>query len=152
MDHDNQQSRKTAGDNAMWSSVSTKDAGNLTYLRQARKILDRPLVSVGHAQGLRLPTRIDSARLRLRPFAYDSAYPSELSNEPSEPSSEPLSEPIGLLVSIVCRVAMIAAKNDVITTVTAAMTTGQKARGPGNFITADQTLCLKISTFLYMNI
>ena len=27
MDHDNQQSGKAAGDNTMWSSVSTKDAG-----------------------------------------------------------------------------------------------------------------------------
>ena len=26
VDHDNQQSGKAAGDNAMWSSVSTKDA------------------------------------------------------------------------------------------------------------------------------
>ena len=26
-DHDNQQSGKAAGDNAMWSSVSTKDVG-----------------------------------------------------------------------------------------------------------------------------
>ena len=99
-------------------------AGNLTYLRHARKILDCALALVGHAQGLRLPTRIDYVRLRLRPFTYDSAYPSELSNEPSEPSSEPLSEPTGLLIPIACRVAMIAAKNSVITTATAAMTTG----------------------------
>ena len=123
-------------------------AGNLTYLRHARKILDCAHASVRHAQGLRLPTQIDSVRLRLRLFAYDSAYPSELSNEPSEPSSEPT----GLLIPIACRVAMIAAKNDVITTTTAAMTIGQKARGLGNFITADQMLCLKISTFLYVNI
>ena len=27
MDHDSQQSGKAAGDNAMWSSVSTKDVG-----------------------------------------------------------------------------------------------------------------------------
>ena len=144
----------------MWSSVSTKDAGNLTYLRLASKIFDCALVSVGHAQGLRLPTCIDSVRLQLRLFAYDSTYPSELSNESSEPSSEPLSELTGLLVPIACHVAMIAAKNGVITTATAAMMTGQKARGPGNFIDADQImsyatdqmLCLKISTFLYMNI
>ena len=73
VDHDNQQSGKVAGDNAMWSSVSTKDAGNLTYLRHARKILDCALALVEHAQGLRLPTRIDSTRLQLRLFAYDSA-------------------------------------------------------------------------------
>ena len=82
---------------------------------------------------------IDSVRLRLRPFSYDSAYPSELPNEPSEPSSELLSKPTGLLVPIACRVAMITTKNGVITTATAAMMTGQKARGPGNFITADQS-------------
>ena len=64
-------------------------AGNLTYLRHARKILDCALASVGHAQGLCLPMWIDSIRLRLRPVAYDSAYPSELPNEPSELSSEP---------------------------------------------------------------
>ena len=130
--------------------------GNLTYLRHARKILDCALASVGHAQGLRLPTRIDSVRLRLRPFAYDSAYPSELSNKPSEPSSEL----IGLFVPIAYCIAMIAMKNGVIMTATTAMTIGWKARGSGNFIdadqitsyTTDQTLCLKISTFLYMNI
>ena len=127
VDHDNQQSGKAADDYAMWSSVSTKDAGNLTYLRHARKILDCALASVRHAQGLRLPTWIDSARLRLRPFAYDSAHPFELSNEPSEPSNKLLSESTRLLVLIACRVAMIAAKNGVITTVTAAMTTSQKA-------------------------
>ena len=63
VDHDNQQSGKAAGNNVMWSSVSTKDVGNLTYLRHARKILDCTLASVGHAQGLRLPTWIDSIRL-----------------------------------------------------------------------------------------
>ena len=98
--------------------------GNLTYLRHARKILDCALASVGYAQGLRLPTRIDSVRLRLCSFAYDSAYSSELSNEPSEPSSEPLSELTGLLIPIACCIAMIATKNCVITTATAAMTTG----------------------------
>ena len=87
-------------------------AGNLVYLRHARKILD-----CAHAQGLRLLTEIDSIRLRLLPFAYDSAYP-------SESSSEPLSEPTGLLVPIACCVAMVAAKNSVITTTTATMTTG----------------------------
>ena len=110
--------------------------GNLTYLRHARKILDYALALVGHAQGLCLPTWIDSIRLRLRLFAYDSAYPSKLSNEPSEPSSEPT----GLLVLIAYRVAMIATKNGVIMTATAAMTTGQKARGPGNFIDTDQIM------------
>ena len=90
--------------------------------------------------------------LRLRSFAYDSAYPYELSNKPSELSSEPLSEPTGLLVLIACRIAMIAVKNGIITTVAAAMMIDQKARGPDNFITTDQTLCLKISTFLHMNI
>ena len=64
VDHDNQQSGKAAGNNVMWSSVSTKDVGNLTYLRHAMKILDCTLTSVGHAQGLHLPTRIDSVRLR----------------------------------------------------------------------------------------
>ena len=125
---------------------------NLTYLRHARKILDCAHASVRHAQGLRLPTQIDSVRLRLRPFTYDSAHPSELSNEPFEPSSDPLSEPTGLLVLITYSITIIAAKNGVITTATAAMTIGQKDRGPGNFIAADKTFCLKISTFLYMNI
>ena len=32
----------------------------------------------------------------------------------------------------------IAAKNGVVTTATAATMTGQKARGPGNFVNADQ--------------
>ena len=82
VDHDNQQSGKAVGDNVMWSSVSTKDAGNLTFRRHSRKISDYALALAGHAQGLRLPTRIDSVRLRLRPFAYDSVYPSELSSEP----------------------------------------------------------------------
>ena len=95
-------------------------ANNLTYLRHARKISDYTLASVGHAQGLRLPTRIDSVRLRLRPFAYDSVYPSKLSNELSKPSSELT----GLLILIACRITMIAAKNDVITTATTAMTIG----------------------------
>jgi len=148
VDHDNQQSGKAAGDNMMWSSVSTKDAGNLTYLKHARKILDYALASVRHAQGLHLPTRIDTVRLRLRPFAYDSAYPSELSNEPSEPSSKPTR----LLIPIAYHVAMITVKNGVITIATTAMMIGQKARGPSNFIAADQTLYLKISTSLYMNI
>ena len=62
-DHDNQQSGKAAGDNMMWSSVSTKDAGNLTYLKHARKILDYDLTSIEHAQGLHLPMQIDSIRL-----------------------------------------------------------------------------------------
>ena len=117
--------------------------GNLTYLRHARKILDYALALVGHAQGLCLHTWIDSVRLQLCTFTYDSVYPFELSNELFEPSSEPT----GLLVLIACRIAMIAVKNGIITTVAAAMTTSQKARGPGNFIVADQTLCLKISTF-----
>ena len=99
-------------------------AGNLTNFRHARKILDCALASAEHTQGLRLPTQIDSVRLRLRPFAYDSAYLSEQSNEPSEPSSEPLSELTGLLIPIACCIAMIATKNCVITTATAAMTTG----------------------------
>jgi hypothetical protein len=44
------------------------------------------------------------------------------------------------------RVAMmIAAKNGTMTTTTGAMATSQKARGPDNFVTADQTFCLKIS-------
>ena len=60
-------------------------AGNLMYLRHVRKILDCALASVGHAQGLRLPTRIDSVRLQLHPLTYDSAYLSELSSEPSKP-------------------------------------------------------------------
>ena len=63
VDHDNQQSGKAASDNAMWSSVSTKDAGNLTYLMHAHKILDYALASVGHAQGLHVSTWIDSVRL-----------------------------------------------------------------------------------------
>ena len=62
-DHDNQQSGKAIGDNVMWSCVSTKDADNLMYLRHARKILDCALASIEHAQGLRLPTWIDSVRL-----------------------------------------------------------------------------------------
>ena len=99
-------------------------AGNLTYLRHGRKILYCALASVGHSQGLRLPTRIDPVRLRLRSFAYDSVYPSDLSNKTSETSSEPLSEPTRLLVPTAYRVAMIAAKNDVITTATTAMTIG----------------------------
>ena len=63
-------------------------ASNLTYLRHARKISDCALASVGHSQGLHLHTRIDSIRLQLRPFAYDSAYPSELPSEPSKLPSE----------------------------------------------------------------
>ena len=95
-------------------------AGNLTYLRHARKILDCSPASVGHAQGLRLPRRIDSVRLRLRPFTNDSAFLSELSNEPSKPSSEPT----GLLVLIACRITIITVKNGVIMTMTATMMIG----------------------------
>ena len=51
-----------------------------------------------------------------------------------------------LLAPIVCHVAMmITAKNDDMTTMTAAMTTGRKAREPGDFIDADQMFCLKLS-------
>ena len=47
----------------------------------------------------------------------------------------------GLFGPIACRVAiMIAAKNGAMTTATGAMTTGQEARGPGNFIDADQIM------------
>jgi hypothetical protein len=46
----------------------------------------------------------------------------------------------GLLVPIVHRVTMmITAKNDAMMTATVAMMIGQKIRGPGNFINADQT-------------
>jgi len=42
-------------------------------------------------------------------------------------------------ISEPCHIAMmIAAKNGVMTTATAAMTTGRKARVPGNFVDADQ--------------
>jgi hypothetical protein len=34
---------------------------------------------------------------------------------------------------------MIAAKNGALTSATAAMTTGRKTQGPGNFVAADQT-------------
>jgi len=45
---------------------------------------------------------------------------------------------LGLLVPIICCVAMmIAVKNGTKTTMTAAMTTGWRAQGPGNFIDAD---------------
>jgi hypothetical protein len=50
---------------------------------------------------------------------------------------------------------MIAAKNGTVTTATAAMTTGWKAQGPGNFIdayAADQTFYLKLSHPCYMYI
>ena len=82
----------------------------------------------------------------------------ELSNEPFGQSSEPLSKlpasltsnirttSPGLLTPITCRVTMM-------TTMTATMMTVPKARGPGNFIhadqitpyVADQTFCLKLS-------
>ena len=77
------------------------------------------------------------------------------SSEPTnEPLSKPLSEPPGLLAPTTCRITrMIAAKNYIVTTVTAATTIGRKARGPSNFINADQitpyaadqTFCLKLS-------
>ena len=56
----------------------------------------------------------------------------------------------GLLAATAYHVAMmIAMKNSAITTMTAAMTTGQKAREPGDFIDADQMFCLKLShTFI----
>ena len=88
-------------------------AGNLTYLRHARKILDYALASIRHAQGLHLCTRIDSVRLRLHPFTDDSAYSSKLSNEPSKPSSEPT----GLLIPIAYCITMIATKNVIIMTI-----------------------------------
>ena len=47
---------------------------------------------------------------------------------------------LGLLAPTAYRVAMmIATKNGAMTTVTTAMTIGQKAQGPSNFVAADQT-------------
>ena len=72
----------------------------------------------------------------------NSGFRPTASSEPPEPSSEP------------CHVAMIiTARNGAETTATVAMTTVQKARGPGNFINADQitpyaadqTFCPKLS-------
>jgi hypothetical protein len=87
-DHDNKQSGKAVGDKAMWSIVSTKDADQPYKL--TGEDLGLRLASAGHARGLRLPTRIDSVRLRLRAFAYDSMCSSELSSDPSELSSKTL--------------------------------------------------------------
>jgi hypothetical protein len=70
VDHDNKQSGKAAGDNAMWSIVSTKDADRSYKL--TGEDLGLRLASAGHARGLRLPTRIVSVKLRLCPFTYDS--------------------------------------------------------------------------------
>ena len=92
----------------------------------------------------------------------DSPRSSDYIKPPSEPLSEPLESPTsvirttssGLLGPTAYHVAiLIAAKNDAMTTATAAMTIGWKARGPGNFIdtdqltpyTIDQTFCLKLS-------
>ena len=78
--------------------------------------------------------------------------PSEpLSELPASPATNIRTTSPGLLTPTNCCVAMmIVAKNDAMTTVTAAMTTVQKARGPGNFVNAnqimpyaaDQTFCL----------
>jgi hypothetical protein len=60
---------------------------------------------------------------------------------------EPQASLLGLLAPTTYHVAtMITVKNGATTTATAVVTTGQKARGPGNFVTANQTLCPKIST------
>ena len=99
-----------------------------------------------YVQELRLSTWIDSVRLPLHPFEDDSTYSfdciklPEPQSKPLNEPSEPLSEPLGLPTPTTCHVTMmISAKN-------AAITTCQKARGPGNFINTDQTFCLKIST------
>ena len=77
----------------------------------------------------------------------DSPRSSDYIKPPSEPLSEPLESPTsvirttssGLLAPTAYHVAiLIAAKNGVMTTATAAMTIGRKARGPGNFVDADQ--------------
>jgi hypothetical protein len=85
-DHDNKQSGKAADDKAMRSIVSTKDADRPYKL--TGEDLGLRLASAGHVRGLHLPTRIDSVRLRLRPFAYDSTCSSELSSDPSELSGK----------------------------------------------------------------
>ena len=99
-----------------------------------------------YVQELHLSTWIDSVRLPLHPFEDDSMYSFDCIKLP-EPQSKPLNEPSellsgppGLPTPATCRVTMMmAAKN-------AGITTCQKARGPGNFVNADQTFRLRIST------
>ena len=73
---------------------------------------------------------------------------------PESPTTNVRTTSPGLLTPTTYRIAMmIAAKNGTVTTTTAAMMTVRKARGPGNFVnadqitpyTTDQMFCLKLS-------
>ena len=112
---------------------------------------------------LTLPAELDSDSVLIENF--DTPRSSNYIKLPIEPLSEPPESPTsvirttssGLLAPTACRIAiLIAAKNGAMTTATVAMTTGWKARAPGNFVNADQitpyaadqTFCLKISRAL----
>ena len=83
--------------------------------------------SVGHARGLRLPMQWIPSDCIKRAAKQATKRAIRATKRATRAISEP------------CHIAMmIAAKNDIMTTATAAMTTGRKARGPGNFVDADQ--------------